>query len=211
MVAANLFGNIHIEEEVRKRVLARIRQTSRIAAVICAIGAVFCFLRVLLPIVGMAQALLASSDALLDGATEGNRVVLIASPAIEIWDTNGLLVGALHIPDSLEALLATAGLMVAALLFIEVSRSGRPFENKSARRLRLIGVVCLLTAIVPPVVGGLYITLKYGQFDLGLLMVEGAIPRAQNLAIGVLGILILAFAPIIAYGQILQQQDDTLL
>ena len=77
--------------------------------------------------------------------------------------------------------------------------------------MRLIGITCLLVAIVPSVAGGLYITLNYGQFDLGLLIAEGAIPRAQHFAIGVLGILILTFAPIITYGQILQRQDDTLL
>ena len=211
MTASNLFGGMHVEEEVRRRVLVRIRQASRIAAVICAAGAVLCCMRVLLPVVKMTQALLTSSGVSLDGTTEGNRVIFIASPVIQIWDTNGLLVGALHIPDSLEALLATAGLIVAALLFADISRTGRPFEKKAERRLRLIGITCLLVAIVPSVAGGLYITLNYGQFDLGLLIAEGAIPRAQHFAIGVLGILILTFAPIITYGQILQRQDDTLL
>lgn len=211
MTASNLFGGMHVEEEVRRRVLVRIRQASRIAAVICAAGAVLCCMRVLLPVVKMTQALLTSSGVSLDGTTEGNRVIFIASPVIQIWDTNGLLVGALHIPDSLEALLATAGLIVAALLFRDISRTGRPFENKAARRLRFIGIICLLVAIVPPIVGGLYFTLTLGYFDLGLLVAEGAIPRAQNFAIGVLGILILTFAPIITYGQILQRQDDTLL
>ena len=211
MTTSNLFGTMHVEEEVRKRVLVRIRQASRIAAVICAAGAVLCCMRVLLPVVKMTQALLTSSGVSLDGTTEGNRVIFIASPVIQIWDTNGLLVGALHIPDSLEALLATAGLIVAALLFRDISRTGRPFENKAARRLRFIGIICLLVAIVPPIVGGLYFTLTLGYFDLGLLVAEGAIPRAQNFAIGVLGILILTFAPIITYGQILQRQDDTLL
>lgn len=211
MTASNLFGGMHVEEEVRRRVLVRIRQASRIAAVICAAGAVLCCMGVLLPVVKMTQALLTSSGVSLDGTTEGNRVIFIASPVIQIWDTNGLLVGALHIPDSLEALLATAGLIVAALLFRDISRTGRPFENKAARRLRFIGIICLLVAIVPPIVGGLYFTLTLGYFDLGLLVAEGAIPRAQNFAIGVLGILILTFAPIITYGQILQRQDDTLL
>ena len=211
MTASNLFGGMHVEEEVRRRVLVRIRQASRIAAVICAAGAVLCCMRVLLPVVKMTQALLTSSGVSLDETADGNRVIFIASPVIEIWDTNGLLVGALHIPDSLEALLATAGLIVAALLFRDISRTGRPFENKAARRLRFIGIICLLVAIVPPIVGGLYFTLTLGYFDLGLLVAEGAIPRAQNFAIGVLGILILTFAPIITYGQILQRQDDTLL
>ena len=211
MTTSNLFGTMHVEEEVRKRVLVRIRQASRIAAVICAAGAVLCCMRVLLPVVKMTQALLTSSGVSLDETADGNRVIFIASPVIEIWDTNGLFVGALHIPDSLEALLATAGLIVAALLFADISRTGRPFEKKAERRLRLIGITCLLVAIVPSVAGGLYITLNYGQFDLGLLIAEGAIPRAQHFAIGVLGILILTFAPIITYGQILQRQDDTLL
>lgn len=211
MTTSNLFGTMHVEEEVRKRVLVRICQASRIAAVICAAGAVLCCMRVLLPVVKMTQALLTSSGVSLDETADGNRVIFIASPVIEIWDTNGLLVGALHIPDSLEALLATAGLIVAALLFADISRTGRPFEKKAERRLRLIGITCLLVAIVPSVAGGLYITLNYGQFDLGLLIAEGAIPRAQHFAIGVLGILILTFAPIITYGQILQRQDDTLL
>ena len=211
MTTSNLFGTMHVEEEVRKRVLVRIRQASRIAAVICAAGAVLCCMKVLLPVVKMTQALLTSSGVSLDETADGNRVIFIASPVIEIWDTNGLLVGALHIPDSLEALLATAGLIVAALLFADISRTGRPCEKKAERRLRLIGITCLLVAIVPSVAGGLYITLNYGQFDLGLLIAEGAIPRAQHVAIGVLGILILTFAPIITYGQILQRQDDTLL
>ena len=211
MTASNLFGGMHVEEEVRRRVLVRIRQASRIAAVVCTAGAVICCMRVLLPVVKMTQAVLTSSGVSLDGTTEGNRVIFIASPVIQIWDANGLLVGALHIPDSLEALLATAGLIVAALLFTDISRTGRPFEKKAARRLRFIGVTCLLVAIVPPIVGGLYFTLTRGYFDLGLLVAEGAIPRAQNFAIGVLGILILTFAPIITYGQILQRQDDTLL
>ena len=42
MTTSNLFGTMHVEEEVRKRVLVRIRQASRIAAVICAAGAVRC-------------------------------------------------------------------------------------------------------------------------------------------------------------------------
>lgn len=211
MTTSNLFGTMRVEEEVRKRVLVRIRQASRIAAVVCTAGAVICCMRVLLPVVKMVQALLTSSGVSLDGTTEGNRVIFIASPVIQIWDTNGLLVGALHIPDSLESLLATAGLIVAALLFTDISRTGRPFEKKAARRLRLIGIICLLVAIMPPIVGGLYFTLTLGHFDLGLCIAEGAIPRAQNFAIGVLGILILTFAPIITYGQILQRQDDTLL
>ena len=41
MTTSNLFGTMHVEEEVRKRVLVRIRQASRIAAVICAAGQSF--------------------------------------------------------------------------------------------------------------------------------------------------------------------------
>lgn len=96
--------------------------------------------------------------------------------------------------------------------FRRITISGRPFEPSRVRELRTIGVLVVLAAIVPNVVGlaisawAYNVYLTQGQFTWG---VWG--PGIVNGWLIVLGAFVLMVARAFRYGCELQDQDDRLL
>ncbi len=96
--------------------------------------------------------------------------------------------------------------------FRRISISGRPFESPRVRELKVIGVLVVLAAIVPNIVGLAISTWTYnvyltqGQFTWGVWE-----PGVVNGWLIVLGAFVLMMARVFRYGCKLQDQDDRLL
>lgn len=96
--------------------------------------------------------------------------------------------------------------------FRRISISGRPFEPSRVRELRTIGVLVVLAAIVPNIVGLAISTWAYnvyltqGQFTWGMWG-----PGIVNGWLIVLGAFVLMMTRVFRYGCELQEQDDRLL
>ena len=86
-------------------------------------------------------------------------------------------------------------MLLAALLFFRVAKSGIPFTAKNVRTVRIIGVLFLLNAVIPTIVIGGVIT----PFSV------------TNYTSLLEGLLFLFIAHFIRYGAMLQQESDETL
>ena len=86
-------------------------------------------------------------------------------------------------------------MLLAALLFFRVAKSGIPFTAQNVRTVRIIGILFLLNAVVPTV------------------LVSGVISpfSVQNYSSLLEGLLFLFVAHYIRYGAMLQQESDETL
>ena len=86
-------------------------------------------------------------------------------------------------------------MLLAALLFFRVAKSGIPFTAKNVRTVRIIGILFLLNAVIPTVIiGGVITPLSVTNYSS---LIEG--------------LLFLFIAHFIRYGAMLQQESDETL
>ena len=86
-------------------------------------------------------------------------------------------------------------MLLAALLFFRVAKSGIPFTVKNIRTVRIIGILFLVNAVIPTVITGGVIS----PFSV------------QNYSSLLEGLLLLFVAHYIRYGAMLQQESDETL
>ena len=93
-------------------------------------------------------------------------------------------------------------LLLAVLMFIRIAKDGRPFTKKNVRTVRNVGIVFLLSAFCPALVGNIVT-----GFEVFGKMAHRFI-RPNNI---ISGVLLLFLAYIMHYGAMLQQESDETL
>lgn len=93
-------------------------------------------------------------------------------------------------------------LLLAALMFLRLARNGRPFSQKNVRTVCAIGILFLLSTILPALIGNLATGFRLlGEMRQHFIRVSDFVG----------GIILLLTAYVMHYGTALQQESDETL
>ena len=99
-----------------------------------------------------------------------------------------------------EAGFLTAMLLIAALMFRRIAKSGVPFEHKTIRAVRIIGILCMMQAFVSHLAASLLtMSMQFALIDLFPMQIIAE------------GLLFLFAAKMMKYGAMLQIESDETL
>ncbi len=93
-------------------------------------------------------------------------------------------------------------LLLSALMFLRLARNGRPFSQKNVRTVCVIGILFLLSTILPTLIGNLATGFRlFGEMHQQFIRVNDLVG----------GIILLLTAYVMHYGTALQQESDETL
>jgi|GEM_PF-2233500 len=99
-------------------------------------------------------------------------------------------------------LLNALSLLLAGLMFVRIAKDSRPFTEKNVRTVRNIGILFLLSAMIPALAGNI----ATGFAVFGKMAQQFIRPNEI-----IEGLLLLFLAYIMHYGSLLQQESDETL
>ena len=214
---------VHEASDAREIALSEMSSIAGAARIVCRVGAIACLVPAVLGVVGCLQWLvvgildgsfadgfiLAGSKALAQAAASaGPELLVLTTPdktaSIVLIDQNG----SFPVARDLSMLLMAWALAVAGRFFSEVASTKRPFGAVAAHRVKRIGAIAVLASVAPSLV--VWAVIEVLLATMGYAGSLSIYPDFQPW-LCVMGFFLLAFARILEYGAILQQQDDELL